>query len=145
MAERGSAWELVRERVAATTRPGVPVVATMLRPRPLVDVRDRTVAYFCAAPVGAHTRLQRHLEDAHGARIVHVSGNLANRAALHDELREVSAEVYLVELKAAAIDVVAEAAIAEGADVVLAANDVVSVLGEPDLDELLLGVAKFEA
>ncbi len=55
-----------------------------------------------------------------------------------------SAEVYLVELKAAAIDVVAEAASERGAEVVLAANDVVAVPGEPDLDELLLGMAKFQ-
>ena len=56
----------------------------------------------------------------------------------------VSAEVYLVELKAAAIDVVAEAALEKGAEVVLAANDVVPIAGEPDLDELLLGMAKFQ-
>lgn len=143
MAEPGSSWELMRERVASAARPGVPVVATTLRPRPLGEVRDRSVAYFCAAPTEAHARLGQHLEDVHGARIVHVSGNLANRVALEDELREVSAEVYLVELKAAAIDVVAEAAIENGTDVVLAANDVVVLPGEPDLDELLLGMAKF--
>ena len=48
-----------------------------------------------------------------------------------------------MELKAAAIDVVAEAALARGAEVVLAANDVVPLAGEPDLDELLLDMAKF--
>ena len=52
--------------------------------------------------------------------------------------------MYLVELKAAAIDVVAEAAIAKGAQIVLAANDVVAVPGEPDLDEQLLRMAKFQ-
>ena len=51
--------------------------------------------------------------------------------------------MFLVELKAAAIDVVAEAGLARGIDVVLAANDVVPLAGEPDLDELLLGMAKF--
>jgi cyclic 2,3-diphosphoglycerate synthetase len=143
MAEHGSGWTRVRERVAAAVRPDVPVVATVLHPRPLSHVRDRTVAYFSAAPVEALGRLRDHLENVYGARIVHVSGNLADRAALRSELEEVSAEVYLVELKAAAIDVVAEAALARDAAVVLAANDVVSVPGEPDLDELLLGMAKF--
>ena len=56
-----------------------------------------------------------------------MSGNLADRTALRDELADVSADVYLVELKAAAIDVVAEAALARGAEVVLASNDVVPV------------------
>ena len=48
-----------------------------------------------------------------------------------------------MELKAAAIDVVAEAALARGAEVVLAANDVVALAGDTDLDERLLGMAKF--
>ena len=143
MAESGSSWEEVRSAVEAVVRPGIPVVATTLRPRPLVDVRGRTVAYFCAAPAGAHARIRAHLEEAHGARIVHVSGNLSDRAALHEELQEIAAEIYLVELKAAAIDVVAEAALARDAAVVLAANDLVSVPGEPELDERLLDVAKF--
>ena len=40
------------------------------------------------------------------------------------ELERLDADVYLVELKAAAIDVVAEAASARGVELVLAANDV---------------------
>ena len=144
MAEAGSEWEHVRQRVRATVRRNVPVVATRLHPRPLANIRDRKVAYFSAAPAQAVARLRDHLENVFGARVVHMSGNLADREALRDELEAVSAEVYLVELKAAAIDVVAEAAFARGAEVVLAANDVVAVPGEPDLDELLLGMAKFQ-
>jgi cyclic 2,3-diphosphoglycerate synthetase len=145
MAEAGTAWEEVRAAVASVVRPGVPVVATTLRPRPLVGVRGRTVAYFSAAPPDAHPRIRAQLEDAHGAQIVHVSGNLSNRAALRDELESIVAEVYLVELKAAAIDIVAEVALARGVEVVLAANDVVSLPGERDLDEVLLGMAKFQS
>ena len=144
MAEAGSEWEHVRQRVRATVRRNVPVVATRLHPRPLANIRDRKVAYFSAAPAQAVARLRDHLENVFGARVVHTSGNLADRKALRDELEVVSAEVYLVELKAAAIDVVAEAAFARGAEVVLAANDVVALPGEPDLDELLLGMAKFQ-
>ncbi len=143
MADPGTEWEAVRDRVGAVVRPDVRVVATVLRPRPLVDVAGRDVAYFCTAPLPAHERLRDHLEAAYGARVVHVSGNLADRSALRADLAKVTADVYLVELKAAAIDVVAEAALANGAQVVLAANDVMSLPAEPDLDELLLGVAKF--
>ena len=53
---------------------------------------------------------------------------------LRDELPRVDADVFLVELKAAAIDVVAEEGRARGIDVVLAANDVVPVAGGIDLD-----------
>ena len=144
MAEEGAGREEVQAAVRAVARRDVPVVAATLRPRPLVDVRGRTIAYFCAAPVAAHPRIRTHLEDAYGARVVHVSGNLSNRAALREELEEVSAELYLVELKAAAIDVVAEVALARGAEVALAANDVVAGPRGEDLDELLLDMAKFQ-
>jgi cyclic 2,3-diphosphoglycerate synthetase len=140
-----AAWAAVRERVARLVRPTTTVVATVLRPRPLADVRGRTVAYFGTAPPSAHARLADHLEAAYGTRVVHVSGSLANRSALRAELETVDAEVFLVELKAAAIDVVAEAALTRGVDVVVAANDVVSVPGERELDELLLEMAKFRS
>ena len=55
---------------------------------------------------------------------MYVSRNLANREALRAELPGIDADVYVVELKAAAIDVVAEEAAARGAELVLAANDV---------------------
>jgi cyclic 2,3-diphosphoglycerate synthetase len=142
MADGSGSWEAVRDAVRGLVRPDVDVVATTLQPRPLVDVRGREVAYFCAAPPIAHERLRASLEDVHGARVVHVSGNLADREALRSELADLAAEVFLVELKAAAIDVVAEAALARGAEVVLAANDVVQV-GETRLDERLLEMAKF--
>jgi len=102
----------------------VPVVQAELRLRPAAPLRGRRTAVFTtgAAPTG-------HLD----AEVVHVSRNLARREALRAELERVEAEVYLVELKAAAIDVVAEHALARGAGLVLAANDVVS--GE--LDEQL--------
>jgi cyclic 2,3-diphosphoglycerate synthetase len=47
----------------------------------------------------------------------------------------VTADVYLVEIKAAAIDLVAEAAREHGVELVFAANEVVSRAGEPDLDD----------
>ncbi len=142
MAETTSGWRAVSDAIRGVVRPGVDVVATTLQPRPLSDVRGRNVAYFCAAPPSAHARLRSRLEDVHGARVVHVSGNLADREALRAELEVVDAELFLVELKAAAIDVVAEAALARGTKVVLAANDVVSV-GDTGLDERLLEMAKF--
>jgi cyclic 2,3-diphosphoglycerate synthetase len=145
MADADTDWRAVRERAAATVRPGTPVIVTTVRPRPLERVRGRRVAYFCAAPPSAHSKLAGHLSEVHGADVVHVSGNLAARDALRSELATLDADVFLVELKAAAIDVVAEAGVARGVEIVLAANDVVSVAGEPDLDEQLLRMAKFQS
>jgi cyclic 2,3-diphosphoglycerate synthase len=100
----------------------VPVVAAELRLRPAEPLRGRRTAVFTTGPAP--------VEDL-DAELVHVSRNLARRNALEEELEVVDADVYLVELKAAAVDVVAEAALERGAEVVLAANDVVS----DELDE----------
>ena len=145
MATPSSSWEAVRAAVGDVVRDNVPVVATALLPRPLGDVQGRSVAYFCAAPPAAHESQREHLESQFGARVVSVSGNLANRPALRDELASIDADVFLVELKAAAIDVVAEAALERGAEIRLAANDLVPLEGEPDLDELLLEMATMGA
>jgi cyclic 2,3-diphosphoglycerate synthetase len=70
----------------------------------------------------------------HGADVAYVSGSLADRVRLRDELTRVDADVFVVELKAAAVDVVVEEARSRGVEIVLAANDVVPLDGEPDLD-----------
>ena len=122
----------------------VPVLQTIFRPRPVSDVRGRRVAYFSTAPAGSHARLREHLHREHGAEIVHVSGNLSRRAELRADLASLearSAELYLVELKAAAIDVVAETAAERGVPVVLCANEVRTVDGE-SLDERVLELAE---
>jgi cyclic 2,3-diphosphoglycerate synthetase len=112
------------DREAIRSISDIPVVAAELRLRPTQPLGGRRTAVFTTGPAPT--------EDL-DAEVVHVSRNLARREALSEELERVEAEVYLVELKAAAVDVVAEAALARGAAVVLAANDVVS----PELDERL--------
>jgi len=138
MAEERTAWQAVADAVSSRVRTGVTCLPVVLRPRPADDIAGRSVAYFCTAPPEAHAALAAHLRAAHGADVVHISGNLADRAALRAELPGVEADVYLVELKAAAVDVVAEHALGQGAVVVLAANEVLSVWAEPGLDDILL-------
>ena len=117
------------DRGAIRSISDVPVVAAGLRLRPAEPLRGRRTAVFTTGPAPT---------DELDAEVVHVSRNLARREALREELERVDAEVYLVELKAAAVDVVAEAALARGAEVVLAANDVVS----DELDDRVLTLAK---
>jgi cyclic 2,3-diphosphoglycerate synthase len=106
---------------------GAAVVRFDLRLRPAEPLAGRRAALFTTGPAP-----YEHLPE-----VVSVSRNLADRRALQEDLRSVDAEVYLVELKAAAIDVVAEAAAARGAELVLAENAVVA----PELDERLLALA----
>ena len=134
--------EKLRRAIAEVS--DVPVLQTIFRPRPVSDVSGRRVAYFSTAPSAAHARLREHLRREHGAEIVHVSGNLSRRPELRADLASLearSADLYLVELKAAAIDVVAETAAERGVPVVLCDNEVRSVDGE-SLDERVLDLAE---
>jgi cyclic 2,3-diphosphoglycerate synthetase len=139
MAEAGSGYEGLESALRELT--DVPVVPTLLRPRPVEPVAGRRVAFFTTAPAEAHQRLATHLAEQHGTDVVHVSGNLADRPALRDELARVNADVFLLEIKAAAIDVVAEAAAERGVDVVFADNEVLPLPGGPDLDAELEALA----
>ena len=111
-----------RKEIAAIAN--VPIVSAELRLHAMEPLAGRRTAVFTTGPAPT---------EELDADVVHVSRNLARRDALLAELETIDAEVYLVELKAAAIDVVAEHALARGADIVLARNDVVS----EELDERL--------
>jgi cyclic 2,3-diphosphoglycerate synthase len=105
----------------------VPVLTAELRLRPVTPLAGRRVAVFTTGPA---------VTDGLDAEVVSVSRNLANRALLGEELARTDADVFLVEIKAAAIDLVAEAALLHGADVVFAENEVLC----PGLDEAVLGL-----
>jgi cyclic 2,3-diphosphoglycerate synthetase len=133
----------VRAAIADVDR-DTTVIATVLRPRPVEPVAGRKVAFFSTAPPAIHDRLRAHLEREHGADVVLVSGRLAEREALLRDLETPAAreaDVFLVEIKAAAIDVVAEAAESRGVHVVFADNEVRPLPGEVDLDERLVALA----
>jgi cyclic 2,3-diphosphoglycerate synthetase len=106
----------------------VPVVRADLRLRPVVPLEGRRVAVFTTGPAPTE-----HLD----AEIVAVSRNLSDRAKLREDLARADADVFVVEIKAAAIDVVAEAARERGAEVVFAENEVVPLDAEPDLDDAI--------
>jgi cyclic 2,3-diphosphoglycerate synthetase len=105
----------------------IPVVPAELRLRPAAPLGGRRVAVFTTGPAPTE-----HLD----AELVAVSRNLADRARLREDLARTDADVYLVEIKAAAIDVVAEAAAERGVEVVFADNEVVA----PGLDAAILSL-----
>ncbi len=138
-AEPGEPLEELRRAILDVKE--LPVVAVALRPRPVEPVEGRSVAFFTTAPDAAHERLVTHLRERFGASDVAVSGNLARRDALRADLARLDGDVFLVEIKAAAIDIVAEAAAARGIPVVFADNEVVPLDGEPDLESEVEGLA----
>jgi cyclic 2,3-diphosphoglycerate synthetase len=98
-----------------------------LRLLPLEELSGRVAVFTAGATDAAHL----------AADVVHVSANLADRVALRRELEGLEADTYLVEVKAAAIDVVAEHALEHGKRVVLAANELVG----DGVDEALASLA----
>lgn len=117
---------------ARTVVPGLEVITTVFRPRPATSVRGRRVAFFTTAPPSAAPMLEQALADDHGADVVLVSCDLADRGRLYAAVKRAAAEadVLLTEIKAAAIDVVAEAAAAAGRELVFCDNEPVALEGD---------------
>jgi cyclic 2,3-diphosphoglycerate synthetase len=135
MAEHG-AGPLVQtiRRLAPDTK----IVETVLRPMPLEPVAGRRVFYVTTAPESAGATLVDHLQTAHGATVTGTSHNLARRRQLAQDLERVGdADVVLVELKAAGVDVVARAAVERGLDVVFCDNRVVTNGGDGTFEILV--------
>ncbi|HEX6332358.1 MAG TPA: cyclic 2,3-diphosphoglycerate synthetase [Actinomycetota bacterium] len=114
------------------------LIVTDFQPQPLGDVEGKDVFYATTAPGPVAERLAGTLERSHGCRVVGWSARLADRAELAKELDGAGGyEVLLTELKAAAVDVACERALARGAQVLFVDNRAVPLEGEPDLgDEL---------
>ena len=135
----GSAFleESVRKLV-----PGVRVVHTVFRPFPLVPISGRTVFYVTTAPASAGKVLVDHLEQEHGCTVVGVSHHLARRPELAADLAAApDADVLLVELKAAAVDLAAKTALQRGMRITFCDNRVVSIGGDGSFDDLALSTA----
>ncbi len=131
------AAEAVRRAV-----PGVAMVRTVLRPWPLEPIAGRRIVYVTTAPPAASGVLAAHLEAAHGATVVGTSHNLARRPQLADDLARMDqADVLLVELKAAGVDMAARFALQRGMDVVFCDNRVVTMGGDGTFEDLVLQTA----
>lgn len=119
-------------------RPDVRVAVAELHPVPLGNVRGKD-AFFATTANPTHAeRLGEALEQDAGCRVVSLSTRLADPAGLERDLASAPPfDVLLTELKAAAIDVAAPAAIGRGAEVVFVENRPRAVGGGDDLDEAL--------
>ena len=116
--------QAIREAVKRV-KTDLPVVPVVLRPRPSEDVRGRRVACFSTAPAVQKEVLGRYLEERWGCRVELFSTHLAERTALRQDLQSEAmgrVDAVVTEIKAAAIDLVAEEAAARGLPVVFMDN-----------------------
>jgi cyclic 2,3-diphosphoglycerate synthase len=123
--------------VVQEVKPELPVIPAVLRPRPVSPIEGSRVAFFTTAPAAAHGPIASHLQGQYRAESVTTYGSLSDRTRLAEDIEACDADVFLVELKAAAVDVVAEAADEQGVELVLAFNEVVGT----DLDAELRSLA----
>ncbi len=114
------------------------LIVTDFVPVPLGDVRGKDVFFTTTAPRAVATRQVAALEGVHGAHVVGWSDRLADRAGLAEDVERAQGyEVLLTELKAAAVDVACERALAAGAQVVFVDNRAVVTDGRDDLRDAL--------
>jgi cyclic 2,3-diphosphoglycerate synthetase len=131
--------------------PGISVVHTRFRPTPLSPIAGARIFYATTAPPQVSHLLTEHLEREHDCSVVGVSHALANRPQLREDLVGLEeADVLVVELKAAAIDLAARVASDRGVQVVFCDNRVVSIGGDASFEDLVrstvdLAVGRFQS
>jgi cyclic 2,3-diphosphoglycerate synthetase len=114
------------------------LVVTDFQPVPLGDVRGKGAFFTTTAPQAVAAKQVASLEAGFGCTVVGWSARLADRSGLMEDLEKAEAyEVLLTELKAAAVDVACERAMARGAAVVFVDNRPVAIDGGTDLPTLL--------
>jgi cyclic 2,3-diphosphoglycerate synthetase len=126
-------------------KPGIEVIPTVLRPRPDGDINGRRVAYFTTAQGEVVEHIKEFISSTYGCTIDFVSTELADRKKLRADLAQLKdsdADVFLTEIKAAAIDVVTEEADRRGVEVVFCDNVPVEIDGQERLAPLLASLAE---
>lgn len=126
-------------------KPGIEVVPTVLRPKPDGDIQGRRVAYFTTAQGEVVDNITEYISQNYGCTVDFVSTELADRKRLRADLaglKEGAVDIFLTEIKAAAIDVVTEEADRRGMEVVFCDNVPVETDGQERLADLLAGIAE---
>ena len=132
--------------------PTVPVIPTIFRPLPLGDLANKKILWCTTSPHLMNKRLISYLEQNYQCRVMQVCNDLSRRPLLQHELARVNHHVdaVLVELKAAAVDVVTAWAIERGLEVIYQDNAPQAVSPEDDLaghitDSAELAIRRFNS
>ena len=126
-------------------KPGIEVVPTVLRPKPDVGIQGRRVAYFTTAQGEIVDHIAGFIARNYDCTVDFISTELADRKKLRADLaglKDGGVDVFLTEIKAAAIDVVTEEAERRGTEVVFCDNVPVETDGQQRLGGLLAGLAE---
>jgi cyclic 2,3-diphosphoglycerate synthetase len=134
MAEEPMASEEKVSKVKKAIReinPNAGIHTTIFRPRPLGDIKGKRIALIMTAQKEAVEKVAKYLEETYNVEIVGTSSHLANRPKLREDLKRFkNYDAVLVELKAAAVDVVTKEALNQGKEIVYMDNEPINVDGK---------------
>lgn len=118
-------------------KPGIQVMETIFRPKPLQNIEGMKVFVATTSPPYIVDKISRYIEENYGCSVIGVSTNLSNRKKLREDLNSCGneADVFLTELKAAAVDVVAKIGVEKGKEIVFYDNEPILINGKLDLEE----------
>ncbi|MFA5809267.1 MAG: 2,3-diphosphoglycerate synthetase [Thermoleophilia bacterium] len=125
-------------------KPGIEVVPTVLRPKPAGDIKGRKIAYFTTAQGEVVEHIAGFISRTYDCSVEFVSTELADRKKLRADLASIqpgAVDLFLTEIKAAAIDVVTEEADRLDMEVVFCDNVPVEVDGKERLASLVAEMA----
>ncbi|MBU7016510.1 MAG: 2,3-diphosphoglycerate synthetase [Theionarchaea archaeon] len=119
------------ENAIESINPGVDQAHCVFRPRPLGDIKGRSIALTTTAPsVILQETIVPYIEETFDCTVVGASSYLSNRPRVREDLEEMlpHADILLTELKASAIDVATREAVKRKMDVVYMDN-ILQVVG----------------
>ncbi len=126
------------KRVISKINPEAEVHLTKFIPRPLGNVEGKRVLLIMTANRKGLQKTASYLEEHYDVEVVAFSGHLSNRKKLIEDMRRFRGyDTVLVELKAAAVDVVTRKALEDGKNVVFMDNEPVN-LDDKNLRESIL-------
>lgn len=127
------------DRAIREIKPGIKIIRTIFRPKPLQPISGKKVFLATTSPVSMKGKIAGYLGQTYGAEVVGVSNNLSNRRLLRKEIEDAKGKftTLLTELKAAAVDVVTSIGLDLGLEVVYMDNVPVTIGGDGDLDKVV--------
>lgn len=107
-----------------SVNPGVTIIPTVFRPKPLMNIENKNVLFATTAPDSVKDVLIEYLEENYNCNVIGVTPHLSNRPLLQKDIEKYinDVDVILTELKAAAVDVVTKDSLEAGLDVVYCDN-----------------------
>lgn len=132
------------EKFIKKINPTAKIIATVFRPKPLMNIEGKNILFATTAPDSVKNVLIDYLENNYGCKVVGTTPHLSNRPLLQKDIEKHinSADVMLTELKAAAVDVATKDALKAGLEVVYCDNIPKVIKGsDEELSKAIIEVA----